>query len=156
MMLRPLTLPRQEDEDAAALQLAHDLDGHLVVLGAANDGAEARHAAVDELDAPGAQLHVVDWPVQLHLVAVQHEVAGAEALLVLAPAERHDLRLGAAREAHAFDDLFGKQRGDARVERLAQVGQPHRVARHGVQQAAARSSTPGRSPSFSTRMPVKA
>ena len=73
---------REEDEDAAALQLAHDLDGDLVALGAADDGAEARHAAVDQLDAPGAQLDVVDRAVQLHLVAVQHEVAGVEALLV--------------------------------------------------------------------------
>ena len=70
----------EEDQDAAALQLAHDLDGHLVALGAADDGAEPGHAAVDQLDAPGAQLDVVDGAVELHLVAVQHEVAGAEAL----------------------------------------------------------------------------
>ena len=32
--------------------------------------AEAGHAAVDQLDAPGAQLDVVDGAVELHLVAV--------------------------------------------------------------------------------------
>ena len=50
----------EEDQDAATLELAHDLHGDLVALGAADDGAEARHAPVDQLDAPGAQLDVVD------------------------------------------------------------------------------------------------
>ena len=70
MMVRPLTLPRQEDQDVALLQLAHDLDRHLVALGAADDGGEAGHAAVDQLDAPGAQLDVVDRPVQVAVAAV--------------------------------------------------------------------------------------
>ena len=75
-------------------------------------------------------------PVELHLVAVDEQIAAGEALLLLGGvAELDDLRLGAAREAHAFDDLFGKERGDARVERLAQVGQPHRVARYRMKQA---------------------
>ena len=137
---------REEDEDAAALQLAHDLHGDLVALGAADDGAEARHAAVDQLDAPGAQLDVVDRAVQLHLVAVQHEVAGVEALLVLASAELHDLGLDATREAYAFDDLLGEQRGDPRIERLAEVGEPHRLggARGGAGCSPARAPRAGR------------
>ena len=71
----PVDVAAEEDEDAAALQLADDLDGHLVALGAADDGAEPGHAAVDQLDAPGAQLDVVDGAVELHLVAVHQEVA---------------------------------------------------------------------------------
>ena len=93
-MLRPLTLPREEDQDVAALQLADDLDGDLVALGAADDGREPGHAPVDQLDAPGAQLDVVDRAVELHLVAVHHEVAAGEALAVLAGVlELDDLRL---------------------------------------------------------------
>ena len=78
----PVDVAAEEDEDAAALQLADDLDGDLVALGAADDGAEPGHAPVHQLDAPGAQLDVVDGPVELHLVAVHEEVAAGEALAV--------------------------------------------------------------------------
>ena len=66
----------EEDQDVALLQLAHDLDGDLVRLGAADDGGEAGHAAVDELDAPRAQLDVVDRAVEV-AVAVGGAPTGA-------------------------------------------------------------------------------
>ena len=47
------------------LQLAHDLDRDLVALGRADDGRKAGHTAIDQLDAPGAQLDVVDGAVQV-------------------------------------------------------------------------------------------
>ena len=47
------------------LQLAHDLDRDFVRLGAADDGGEAGHAAVHQLDAPRAQLDVVDRAVEM-------------------------------------------------------------------------------------------
>ena len=125
----------EEDEDTARLQLAHDLDRDLVALGAADDGTEPGHAAVDQLDAPGTQLDVIDGTVELHLVAVRDDGAGGEAFLVgVLRTELDDLRLASAREAHALDDLFGEQRGDTRVERLAQIGQPHLLAGHRMQQ----------------------
>ena len=55
----------EEDQDVAPLQLAHDLDRHLVAFGAADDRGETGHTPVDQLDAPGAQLDVVE--VQLDL-----------------------------------------------------------------------------------------
>ncbi len=56
--------------------------------------------------------------------------------LFSASAELHDLGLDATREAYAFDDLLGEQRGDPRIERLAEVGEPHRLGGDGVEQAA--------------------
>src|SRR5674476_1346229 len=44
------------------------------------------------------------------------------------------INLDHAREAHALDGLFGEERGDAAVERLAEVGQPHRLGGHRVEQ----------------------
>ena len=68
-----------------------------------------------------------------------------------------DLRLLAADEAHALDDLFGEQGGHAGVEGLAQVRQPQRRRPGtGCSRPLAVSSTAGRSPSFSTFMPVNA
>src|SRR5664280_1977272 len=132
----PVDVAAEEDEDAAALQLAHDLDRDLVALGAADDGAEPGHAAVHELDAPGPQLDVVDGAVELHLVAVHEQVAAGEALAVRAGVvELDDLRLLPARETHALYGLFGEEGGDAAVQRLAEVRQPHLVARQRVQQA---------------------
>ena len=132
----PVDVAAEEDQDAAALKLADDLDRDLVALGAPDDGAEPGHAPVHELDAPGAQLDVVDRAVQLHLVAVHAEVAAGEASAVGAGVvELDDLRLGAAGEAHALHRLFGEERGDAAVERLAEVRQPHLVAGDRVQQA---------------------
>src|SRR3990172_3754696 len=43
-------VPGKEGQDVASLQLAHDLDGDLVALGAADDCREAGHAAIDQLD----------------------------------------------------------------------------------------------------------
>ena len=73
----------EEGEDVALLQLAHDLDGHGVGLGAADDGGEAGHAAVDQLDAPRAQLDVVDGAVEVAVVAVAVAISG---LVKLVPA----------------------------------------------------------------------
>ena len=134
MMLRPLTLPLRKIEDASALQLADDLDRDLVALGAADDGAEAGHAAVDQLDAPGPELDVVDGAIELHLVAVGREGARSEAFaMLLAVAELDDLRLLLAHEAHPLDHLFGEEGGDAAVEGLAEIGQPHGVGGQGVE-----------------------
>ncbi len=55
----------EEDEDVALLQLAHDRDGGLVGAGRADEGGKARHAAIDQLDTPRAQLDVVDGAVQV-------------------------------------------------------------------------------------------
>ncbi len=132
----PVDVAAEEDQDAAALQLAHDLDRDLVALGAADDGAEPGHAAVHELDAPGPQLDVVDRAVELHLVAVHAEVGAGEALAVSAGmVELDDLRLGAASEAHALHRLLGEQGGDAAVQGLTEVRQPHLVPGDRMQQA---------------------
>ena len=88
-----------------------------------------RHAPVDELDTPGAELDVVNRAVELHLVAVDAEVAAGEARAVGARVvELDDLRLRAAGEARALERLLGEQGGDAAVQRLAEVRQPHVVA----------------------------
>jgi hypothetical protein len=65
MMDRPLTLPRQESEDVAALQFTHDLNRHLIGFGRADDSGEAGHPAVYQLDTPGPQLNIVDGAVQV-------------------------------------------------------------------------------------------
>jgi len=49
--------------------------------------------------------------------------------------ELDHLRLGAAGEAYALHRLFGEEGGDAAVERLTEVRQPHLVAGDRVQQA---------------------
>ena len=73
----------EEGENVAALQFAYDLDGHGVGLGTAHDGGKARHAAVDQLDAPRAQLDVVDGAVEMAVVAVGAAMSG---LVKLVPA----------------------------------------------------------------------
>ena len=74
-------------------------------------------------------------PLSFILSPCTRRSPAGEALAVLAGlVQLDDLRLLLAREAHALDDLLGEERGDAAVERLAQVGQPHRLGGHGVQQ----------------------
>ena len=101
MMLRPLTLPRQKDEDVALLQLAHDLHRHLVALGRADDGRKARHAAIDQLDAPRTQLDVVDRAVEV----VRPEPSLAYCVLPRHVEPRIAFRLLAADEADGLDRL---------------------------------------------------
>ena len=126
----PVDVAGEEDQDAAALQLAHDLDGHLVALGAADDGGKAGHAPIDQLDAPGAQLDVVDGPVEQRLVAVDEGVAAAEVLPCLLEALQPDLlRLEAPREADALDDFLGQKSRNTGVQSLTQVGQPKLAGR---------------------------
>ncbi len=144
----------QEGQDVAPLQLAHDLDRHRVRLGAADDGGEAGHAAVDQLDAPRAQLDVVDRAVQV-----------AAAVAAVRGLGRRCRRPGGSRasgsgcspvdEAHGLDHLFGEQRGHAAVERLAQVGRPAPVGRDRVQQCPWPARVPAcRSPIVLASAPV--
>ena len=125
----------EEDQDVALLQLAHDLDRDLVALGAADDGREAGHAAVHELDAPGAELDVVNRAVEAAravAVAAAHIRAGEAAAAGLVTGDR--ARLLAVDEADGLDDLGGQQRRHAGVERLAQVGRPAVGRRDRMQQ----------------------
>ena len=117
---------REEHEDVALLQLAHDRHRRLVAAGGADDGGEAGHAAVHQLDAPGAQLDVVDGPVRV--------ASGAAAVAVGMVARAREaqagdaLRLLAADEAYGFDGFGGKESGGAAVQSLAQVREPQAVA----------------------------
>jgi hypothetical protein len=59
----PVDVAGEEDQDVALLQLAHDLDRHLVGLGAPTMAAKPGMRPSTKLDAPGAQLDVVDGAV---------------------------------------------------------------------------------------------
>ena len=133
-MLSPPVLDAHEDEDVALLEVARQLLGGLVVGQRADAGGEAGHAAVDELDALLAQDGVGGRPEP-------------EAL----DERRAEQRL------ERLDGLVGDQRGDAGVERVAEVGEPE-AARSGPagSQPRALASACSRSPSFSTRWPVSA
>ena len=157
-MERPLTLPREEDQDVAPLQLAHDLDGDFVALGAADDGGKAGHAAVDQLDAPGAQLHVVDGTVQIAValpsLPCRAGIRAGEAAAGHVEAG-YPLRLFTLDKAHRFDDLGGQQRRHAAVQRFAQVGRPAvSWLGMGCSRSLACSRTGVRSPSLVTSRPV--
>ena len=123
----------QEAQDVAPLQLPHDLHGHFVGLGAADDGGKAGHAAIDELDAPRAQLDVVDGAVQV-AVAVFLNLGAGEGGAARQREAGQPLGLLAAGEAHGLEALFGEESGHARVERLAQIGHPAPVGRDGMEQ----------------------
>lgn len=128
----------QESQDVAALQLADDLDGHCIRFGRADDGGEARHAAVHQLDAPRAQLDVVDRSVQM---PVQGAITGAvvragESRAAGQGEPRQDFRLLPVDEAHGLDALGSQQGGHAGVQRLAQVRRPVFLRRQWVQQRA--------------------
>ncbi len=99
-----------EDEDAALLQLAHDVDGRLIVRRRPQDGGEARHAAVHELDADLAHGRV----------AQEAEVAR--------------VRLEAVEVLDRARDLLREHGGRAGVQPGAQVGQPDLFARFVGQQ----------------------
>ena len=83
-MLRPLTLPQRKIRMLRLCSSRTILTATSLLLAQPTMAAEAGHAAVHQLDAPGAQLDVVDRAVELHLVAVHAEVAAGEAVAVLA------------------------------------------------------------------------
>ena len=134
----PVHVAAQEREDVAALKLAHDLHRDLVGFGRADDGREAGHTPVHQLDAPRPELDIIDRAVQ---VAVQSVVRPAviragegRAARQLETGQR--LWLEAVHITDRFDRLGSQQGRHAAVQRFAQVGGP--VAGRGdrVQQAA--------------------
>src|SRR5574341_1034666 len=109
----PVDVTRQEAQNVALLQFAHDLDRHLVGFGAADDGREARHTAIHQLNAPRPELDVVNRPVQ---VAVERPF---RAFAVVRAGERcaacqleagHRLRLHPVQVADHLDHLCRDQR----------------------------------------------
>ena len=116
------------------MQLAHQFDGYLVALGAADDGREAGHTPVHKLDAPGTELYIVNRAVEIAVPG-----AGAVSRIGAGKACRgmqtgHLLRLFAVDEAHRLDDLRGQQGCHAAVQRLAQIGGPALGGGDGVEQ----------------------
>ncbi len=100
-----------EDEDAPLLQLPDDLDRRLGVRSRPEDRGEARHAAIHELDPQGPHDGVSEEPVAV--------------LLGFGPVEI----------AQGHDHFLGEQRGDPRVQGMAEVREPDRVAGHLVEEA---------------------
>ena len=100
-----------EDVEILLLQLLGDLHGDLIGRGRAGDRGKPGGGAVDKLDA-----------------ALAHDdIAGR------AQPDAVD-RLGADQVLAGLDDLAGKQRRHAGIERVAQVGQPDLLRRAGRQQ----------------------
>ncbi len=66
----PIHIPREESEDVALLQFAHDLDRHLVRLGRTHNRRKPRHTPIHQLDTPGAQLDIIDRAIQMPAITV--------------------------------------------------------------------------------------
>jgi RecA-family ATPase len=76
MMLRPLTLPLRKVRMLRRCSSRTILTATSLDLAAADDGGKAGHAAVHQLDAPGAQLDVVDRAVQVAVQPLPRAVPG--------------------------------------------------------------------------------
>ena len=105
----------KEDKLPFGLEFAHDLDCHLVALCCTDDGSEARHAAVNHRNSPGACLDIADGSVELKPIT----------LLWLLP-------LG---KAYPLDDFLSKEGGHAGIQGLTEVGEPQVFAGNRGQQA---------------------
>ncbi len=123
----------EEDENVTLLQLPHDLDSRLVGLGSADDGREAGHPPVHQLDAPGAQLDVINGAVNIAARLLSLHVGAGEAGAGELQA-RHRLWLLAVGETDTLDGLLRKKCGHSAVEGLTKIGQPDVILRPGVQQ----------------------
>jgi hypothetical protein len=119
----------EEREDVAALQLTNQLYGYFVGLGAPDDGGETRHAPVDELDAPGTELDVVDRTVQVAVdfavpfpvsVGVGTGEGGTPGQLEAG----HRLGLQTVDESDRLDRLGSDQCRHPTVESLTQIRRP--------------------------------
>ncbi|MEJ2561680.1 MAG: hypothetical protein P8Z42_03225 [Anaerolineales bacterium] len=128
----------EKGENVSLLEFANDGDGGCVGVRRASDGCEAGHAPVHQLDAPGAQLDIVDRPVEMSVsVGPGTVVSSVWAREGRRSGQRESgigLRLLAMNEADTFDDLFGKQRGHTGVQRLAEIRRPKLFIGYRVEQ----------------------
>jgi hypothetical protein len=123
------------------------LHGDLIGLGTAYERAEARHAAIHQLDAPGPELNVIDGSV-----AIAFSTSGDKLGIAL-----ESLRLLPERVLDAHEGLLGKEGGDATIQGLTQVWSPQLAPGHRVKQLSGvvDNRWRGRSPSLETSMAVK-
>ena len=119
--------------DAPLLEVADHLDRGFVVRGCAEDRRKPGHPAVDELDAPGAELHIINRAVEITVPIAVLGVGAGEAGAGRVKAG-HLLRFLTVDEAHRLDDFRGQQGCHAAVQRLAQIGGPALGGGDGVQQ----------------------
>ena len=109
----------EEDEDVTLLQFADDLHRCLVGAGCADDRRKARHASINKLDTPTAQLDVVYGASDTGA----GELQARDAFWLLTTGE-----------ADSLDSLFSEKGGYAAVQSFPQIGQPRMPLGLGVQE----------------------
>ncbi len=125
----PIHVAAEEGEDIPSLELPYDGDGGLIAASLAHNSGESRHTTVNQLDAPGAKLDVIDGAVEMTITG--------EIRVIRAPRQlksRIRLWLFAVYETDTFDCLCSQKGGHPAVEGLPQIRHPQILIRYRMQE----------------------
>ena len=97
----PVDISREECQDVTALKFTHDFDRNLIGFCATYNGCKAGHTTINQLDAPRAELYIIDRTVQVTMpvgLAIGGSTSQGEIF-------GHFLRLKTIYETDGFNDL---------------------------------------------------